>query len=225
MFRLMFLSFHGEYRGHNHPHESPRVMTAPLLILAVPAAFSGFLNLTGGFGGLFGHGEPMSVIEGLFGAFTHPVTWLSLGLAAAGIFLAYAMYIKRWVSAEIIARRFGALYELVRRKYFFDELYEKIIGELVLLRGLFAGFQFFDSRLLDNGLNTVIVQNVITRKLFGHFRYFDEKAVDGTVNAVADGTVSAGSILRRAQSGQLQTYGMFIAFGILTIVVVVFLAG
>ncbi|AKG53605.1 NADH-ubiquinone oxidoreductase chain L [Dehalogenimonas sp. WBC-2] len=225
MFRLMFLGFHGKYRGHSHPHESPAVMTVPLLILAVPAAFSGFLNLTGGFGALFGHGESVSLIEGLFGAFTHPVTWLSLALAAAGIFLAYSMYIKQWVSAEAISRRFGVLYELAKRKYFFDELYEKIIGELVLLRGLFAGMQFFDSRLLDNGLNTIIVENAITRKLFGRFKHFDEKAVDGTVNAVADTAVAAGSVLRRAQTGQLQTYGMFITFGILTIIVVVFLTG
>ena len=225
MFRLMFMSFHGKYQGKGHPHESPGVMTWPLIILAVLAAFSGFLNLNGGFGALFGHGESTSVIQGLFGAFTHPVTWLSLTLAAAGIFLAYAMYIKHWLSAESIARRFGALYELVKRKYFMDELYEKVIGEIVLLRGLFAGAQFFDSRLLDNGFNTVIVENAITRKLFGRFKHFDEKAVDGAVTAVADNTVAIGSVLRRAQTGQLQTYGMFIAFGILTIVIVVFLNG
>ncbi len=225
MFRLMFLGFHGTYRGNNHPHESPAVMTAPLLFLAVPAAFSGLLNLTGGFSGLFGHGEPTSIIEGLFGAFAHPLTWLSLALAGAGMFLAYAIYIKGWLSAESISRRFGALYELVRRKYFFDELYEKVIGELLLLRGLFTGFHFFDSRILDNGLNTVIVENAITRRLFGRMKYFDEKAVDGAVNAVADNTVVAGSMLRRAQTGQLQAYGLFITFGILAIVVVFVLAG
>jgi len=225
MFRMMFLGFHGHYRGHEHPHESPTVMTAPLLILVVPAALSGFVNLTGGFGELLGHGERTSVIEGLFGAFAHPVTWLSLGLAAAGIFLAYAIYLKGWLSVESITRRFGAFYELVRRKYFFDELYEKIIGELILLRGVFSGMQFFDSRLLDNGLNTVIVENAITRRLFGRFKYFDEKAVDGAVDAVAENTIAAGSVLRRAQSGQLQAYGLFIAFGILAVVVVMAVAG
>jgi NADH-quinone oxidoreductase subunit L len=225
MFRLMFMTFHGKYRGEGHPHESPLLMTAPLLILAVPAAFSGFLNLTGGFGALFGHGETVSVMQGLFGAFSHVETWLSLGLAGSGILLAYAIYIKGWVNAGSISRRFGAIYELVKRKYFMDELYEKVIAELVLLRGVFAGFQFFDSRMLDNGLNTVLVQNIITRKLFGRMRYFDEKAVDGAVNGVADGTVAAGSVLRRAQTGQLQTYGLFISMGILVIVVAVFLAG
>ncbi|PVV85233.1 NADH-quinone oxidoreductase subunit L [Dehalogenimonas alkenigignens] len=225
MFRLMFLGFHGHYRGHSHPHESPWVMTAPLLLLAVPAAFSGFLNLTGGFGGLLGHGEETSVIEGLFGAFAHPLTWLSLGLAAAGIFLAYAIYLKGWLSAESISRRFGVFYELVKRKYFFDELYEKVIGEILLLRGVFSGLQFFDSRVLDNGLNTVIVENAVTRKLFGKFKYFDEKAVDGTVDAMAENTIAAGSLLRRAQTGQLQNYGLFIAFGILAVAVIVFLAG
>ena len=226
MFRLMFMSFHGKYRGHGHPHESPPVMAVPLLILAVPAAFSGFLNLTGGFGSLLGHGgHETTLLEGLLGAFSHPETWLSLGLATAGIFLAYAIYIKGWISAEAITRRFGALYELVRRKYFMDELYEKVVAELLLLRGLFAGFHYFDSRMLDHGVNTLLVENAITRRLFGRFRYFDEKAVDGAVNAVADGTVATGSILRRAQTGQLQTYGLFISMGILVIVAAVFLAG
>jgi NADH-quinone oxidoreductase subunit L len=225
MFRLMFLGFHGEYRGHAHLHEPPPVMTLPVIILAVPAAFSGFLNLTGGFAGLFGHIESRSVFKGLFGVFTEPLTWLSLALAAAGIFLAYAIYIKGWLSAENISRRFGALYELVRRKYFFDELYEKIIGELLLLRGLFTGLQYFDSRLLDNGLNTIVVENIITRSLFGRFKYFDENTVDASVDAVAETTVFAGSKLRRVQTGQLQTYGLFMAFGILAIVIVFLLAG
>ncbi|APV44099.1 NADH-quinone oxidoreductase subunit L [Dehalogenimonas formicexedens] len=225
MFRLIFLAFHGTYRGQGHPHKPPAVMTTPLIILAVPAAFSGFINLTGGFDGLFGHGETYSPLEGLFGVFKEPVTWISLLLAVSGIFLAYSIYLKGWLSAENISRRFGALYELVRRKYFFDELYEKIIGELLLLRGVFTGFQYFDSRLLDNGLNTIIVENVITRSLFGRFKYFDEKAVDGAVDAVADNTIAAGSRLRRLQTGRLQTYGLFIAFGIMAIVVVVFLAG
>ncbi|MGI2335503.1 MAG: NADH-quinone oxidoreductase subunit L [Dehalogenimonas sp.] len=225
MFRLMFMSFHGQYRGKGHPHESPLVMAVPLMILAVPAAFSGFLNLTGGFGALFGHGETISIIQGLFGAFTHVETWLSLALAGSGIFLAYAIYIRQWVSADSFTRPLRTLYEVVKRKYFMDELYEKVIAEIVLLRGVFAGFQFFDSRMLDNGVNTLLVQNVITRKLFGRMRYFDEKAVDGAVNVVGDGTVAAGSVLRRAQTGQLQTYGLFISMGILIIVVAVFLAG
>ena len=225
MFRLIFVAFHGNYRGQAHVHKPPAVMTSPLVFLAVPAAFSGFLNLTGGFAGLFGQDESRSIFEGLFGVFTEPITWISLVLAASGIFLAYAIYLKGWLSAENISRRFGALYELVRRKYFFDELYEKIVGELLLLRGLFGGFQYFDSRLLDNGVNTIIVENAITRSLFGRFKYFDEKAVDGAVDTIADNTIAAGSALRRAQTGQLQTYGMFIAFGILAIIVIIFLAG
>ncbi|XUX01126.1 MAG: NADH-quinone oxidoreductase subunit L [Dehalogenimonas sp.] len=225
MFRLIFLAFHGTYRGQSHPHNPSAVMTAPLIILAVPAAFSGFLNLNGGFADLFGHGETRSLLEGFFGVFKEPVTWISLLLAMSGIFLAYSIYVKGWLSVENISRRFGALYELVRRKYFFDDLYEKVIGELLLLRGIFNGFQYFDSRLLDNGLNTIVVENAITRSLFGRFKYFDEKAVDGTVDAVADNTVAAGSYLRRVQTGQLQTYGLFFAFGILAIVTAIFLAG
>ena len=62
------------------------------------------------------------------------------------------------------------------------------------------------------------------RRLFSGFKYFDEKAVDGAVDGVADGTRLSGKILSKAQTGQLQAYGLFIAAGILVILVSVFIA-
>ncbi|MBG7617620.1 MAG: NADH-quinone oxidoreductase subunit L, partial [Chloroflexi bacterium] len=57
IFRVIFMTFHGEYRGEGHPHESPRVMIAPLIFLAMLAVFSGLVNVNGGFGSFMGHGE------------------------------------------------------------------------------------------------------------------------------------------------------------------------
>ncbi len=207
MFRAVFMTFGGEYRGgdpnahghgghHGQPHESPRVMTIPLVILAALAIFSGFWNVTGHFDAFMGHGETHGFFAGLFHPFTQPLPWLSLILAGAGIFLAYAMYRKSWISAERIGGMFKPLYTLFYRKYWFDELYENIIVRNALLKGLFAAFEQFDSRV-----------------------------VDGTVNGVADGAIVSGRTIRHAQTGQLQLYGLFIGIGILAIVFVIYFFG
>ena len=204
MFRVIFMTFGGEYRGggsdaHGHggvPHESPPVMVTPLVILAVLSVVSGFWNVTGGFSQLFGRGETHGFAAGFFGILAHPLPWLSLILAGLGILLAYAIYSARWLSAERIGSLFSPLYTLLNRKYFFDELYEGVFVRRGLMAGLFAGLQYFDTR-----------------------------AVDGTVNGVAGATVAGGRAIRQAQTGQLQLYGLFIGIGILAIVLSVYFFG
>jgi NADH-quinone oxidoreductase subunit L len=201
MFRVIFLTFGGEYRGgdpeaHEHPHESSKVMVVPLVILAILAVISGFWNVTGEFGAFMGHGHTKGFIEGLFGIFTSPWPWVSLILAGGGILLAYAIYSARWLSAERIGSMFKPLYTLFLRKYWFDELYENLIVKIALIGGFFAGLQQFDSR-----------------------------AIDGTVNGVADGTMVSGRGIRRWQTGQLQLYGLFIGIGVIIIVVCLYIFG
>ena len=201
MFRAVFMTFGGEYRGgspeaHGKPHESPSVMVVPMVILAVLAVVSGFWNVTGHFGALMGHGETHSFVYGLFHPFTQALPWIALIAAGLGILLAYAMYSTRWLSAERIGSMFKPLYTAFYRKYWMDELYENIIVRIALLKGLFTWFQVFDNN-----------------------------AVDGIVNGVADGAIAGGRALRRAQTGQLQLYGLFIGIGILAIVLTLYLVG
>jgi NADH-quinone oxidoreductase subunit L len=207
MFRAIFMTFHGDYRGgaadehgdHSHTHESPLVMVAPMVFLAILAVFAGWWNITGGFGALLGHGghgAAHSFLGGLFAPFTHVLPVIALVVALLGIFLAYAIYRARWITAESVGRVFGPLYNLVFRKYFFDELYENIILKLALLKGLFTGFQLFDSR-----------------------------GVDGVVNGVADGVIGGGRAIRHAQTGQLQLYGLFIGIGVVVISLCVYFFG
>ncbi|MFC1934709.1 NADH-quinone oxidoreductase subunit L [Chloroflexota bacterium] len=200
MFRAVFMTFGGEYRGGaadehsghdtSHPHESPRVMVIPMVVLAVLAVVSGLWNVTGHFGALMGHGQTHGFVEGLFHPLTQSLPWISLMLAGLGILLAYAMYCKKWISPERIGSFFKPLYTLFYRKYLLDELYENIVVKIALLRGLFAGFQYFDS-----------------------------KGVDGVVNGVAGGIRAGGRVIRRAQTGQLQLYGLFIGIGVLAIII------
>ncbi len=211
MFRVIFMTFHGEYRGgatddgkeHRHIHESPWIMVGPLVFLALMSIGAGWWNTTGLFNSFMDYeGEAAGGgIGALVSIFGHTVSGVRLPLisfivALFGIFCAYAVYNRKWVTAESLGRAFGPLYTLVYRKYFFDELYENVIIKLGLLKGLFNGFQLFDSR-----------------------------GVDGAVNGVADIVVSGGRAIRRAQTGQLQFYGLLIAIGVAIIVLCVYLFG
>jgi len=196
MFRAVFLTFGGEYRGEGKPHESASVMVVPMVILAILAVVSGFWNVTGGFSQLFGPGETQSFARGFFGILAHPLPWISLILAGLGILLAYAMYSAKWLSAESLGRLFSPLYTLFYRKYWFDELYERFFVGKALINGFFAGLQ-----------------------------QIDNKGVDGAVNGLANATIAGGRAIRRVQTGQLQLYGLFIGIGILAIVLCVYLFG
>ena len=206
MFRAVFLTFGGEYRGgasSSHSghegaklHESPAVMVVPMVILAILSVSSGWFNVTGAFGEFMGHGEVHGFAEGFFGILTHPLPLMSLLLAGLGIFLAYAMYSAKWLSAEAVGRIFAPFYTLFSRKYWFDELYERVIVVRVLVDGIFAAVDFFDARV-----------------------------VDGAVNGVASGTTGASRAMRRTQTGQLQAYAMAIAVGVIAIAVCLYLFG
>jgi NADH-quinone oxidoreductase subunit L len=200
MFRAVFMTFGGEYRGGSpeaheaHPHESPPVMIIPLVVLAILAVVGGLWNVTGHFGAFMGHGETHSFIEGFFGIFAHSIwPWVSLIMGGLGILLAYAMYSARWISPERIGAMFKPFYTLFFRKYWFDELYENVFVKTVLLKGLFAGFQVID-----------------------------RDGVDGAVNGVANTAVATGRIIRRAQTGQLQLYGLIMGIGIVVIVLAIY---
>jgi len=197
MFRVVFMTFGGEYRGgepgeHGHgtkPHESPSVMVRPMVVLAVLAVISGLWNVTGQFGAFMGHGETHSFAYGFFHPLTQALPWIALILAGLGILLAYAMYSAKWLSAERVGSLFAPLYTLFSRKYWLDELYENVFVRRGLVNGFFVGLQ-----------------------------KFDENGVDGTVNGVANTTIAGGRAIRRVQTGQLQLYGLFIGIGVLAIV-------
>ncbi len=213
MFRAVFMTFGGEYRGgepsshggqDSHaahaPHESARVMTIPLVLLAILSICTGWWNISGGFDQFMGHAAEHGASAGFFVSFftvlTHPLPLISLIVALLGILLAYAMYSAKWISAEAVGRIFKPIYILFSRKWFFDELYENIIVRKWLFGGLFKAFAWFDASV-----------------------------VDGAVNGIARGVASAGGSLRRAQTGQLQLYAMTIAIGIIAIIACIYLFG
>ncbi|MBN1368937.1 MAG: NADH-quinone oxidoreductase subunit L [Dehalococcoidaceae bacterium] len=196
MFRVVFLTFGGEYQSRLKPHESGKVMIIPMLVLAVLAVSAGWLNLTGRLTTILGHGHEQSWIYGFLGIFTHPLAWISLAVAGSGIFLAWAMYQKRWLSARKVAWTFRSAYTVFFHKYWIDELYEKYIG----------------ARLFNNGL-------------FNLFNRFDAVVIDGTVNDVAGLNLKSSKAIRTLQNGRLTQYGLVFLFGIAAIALLVIFTG
>jgi NADH-quinone oxidoreductase subunit L len=138
---------HEGHEGHREPHESPWAMTLPLLILAIPAAFAGVVNIPGlwtAFGDriFFGevhHGELDVVLAGS-----------GLFAALLGIGLATVMYWKPVVSPEALASTLPRVYRTLYNKYYFDELYQWIIDRVVLVIGGLSAL--FDRKVVNAGV-------------------------------------------------------------------------
>jgi NADH-quinone oxidoreductase subunit L len=206
MFRVIFMTFGGESRAvnndehseeHRKSHESPAVMIVPMFLLGILAVISGLWNVAGNFSLFLGEAvETKGFVSGFFGVFTHPLPVIALIVALLGIFLAYAIYSAKWISAEKVGGLFKPIYSVFFNKYWFDTLYEKFFVNSALLGGLFSMFQSFDNRV-----------------------------VDGAVNGVADITVKSSKAIRQTQTGQLQLYALTIGIGVVTIIICVFLFG
>ncbi|HTT18449.1 MAG TPA: NADH-quinone oxidoreductase subunit L [Candidatus Sulfotelmatobacter sp.] len=206
MFRLLFMTFWGDYKGinvddhgrahathahpehgHGEPHESPMVMLVPLIILA-------FLSLVGGFVGIHHSFEhflepvlglefPKAVTEG-----SGSTEWLLMGVsvlfAFAGLILAYMLYVSKPYLPQKIAASLGAFYDAVVNKYYVDEIYAKV----------------FVKPLVDAS-NSILWQGI------------DRKVIDDTVNNAADGARHLSDEVRHMQSGNLRSYAGWIASG------------
>jgi len=144
MSRLFFLVFTGKPRGtqHQHAHESPAVMTVPLIVLAVLAVGAGFLMTP--FNGWFGEWLTGKAAEEHNAAL---VMTLSTVVGLLGIGLGYLMYVKKSISADAIPNGAPWLHQLVERKYYIDELYGLIIVKPV--KALGNVLTLFDHYVVD----------------------------------------------------------------------------
>jgi NADH-quinone oxidoreductase subunit L len=148
-FRMVFMAFHGlpRFDAAHPPHESPAVVTLPLVLLAIPSVFAGWLI-----------GEFID-IGSAWAFLAHGLVSLPFGLALAGIATAYLLYRLRPDLPKRIAIGLGPLYAVVERKYGFDELYAWLFGAgaRVLGTGLWkAGDVTFIDGLAVNGSARVV---------------------------------------------------------------------
>jgi NADH-quinone oxidoreductase subunit L len=153
-FRMVFMAFHGPERfDKSHPpHESPAVVTVPLVLLAIPSVCAGWLIGKVVFTDFIQ--KPTEEFHGIWAFMAHGVMALPFWLAVAGIFTAWFLYMKNTHLPKKIAIAFGPFYALVERKYGFDELYAWLFagGARAVGRGLWkGGDQTVIDGLLVNG--------------------------------------------------------------------------
>ncbi len=202
-FRILFLAFLGPSRIDrevaHHLHESPRVMTLPMVVLAILSGLGGFTGVPAVLGGgnrFEAFLAPVFRAGGAGGAeMTHGGGGMELGLMAlstivalGGIGVAYQFYIRDPELPWRTAARFRKTYDLLLNKYYVDELYDLFIVEPLLKGAVFL------------------------------WRAFDIKVVDRLVNGVAALVAEGSLVLRRLQTGLVPHYVLFILIGVVTVV-------
>lgn len=230
MTRAYWLTFLGEYRGHAHPHESPKVITIPLVILSFLAAFIGFVNmpkfafLPGTTTLRFEHYvEPTF----LFPKVVHPeftpiIAAASVVLAVIGMVVAWQYYAAKSPVKGLTERSglFAGLYNFLANKYYLDRFYEQGVRDTV--KGPIAAASYwFNQNVLDAVVNGVGKVSVVAGR--GTYKVLDQAAIDGLVNGAGAASEGGGQLLRRIQTGKVQQYGALL-FGsavVLAIVLVI----
>ncbi|RIK08928.1 MAG: NADH-quinone oxidoreductase subunit L [Acidobacteria bacterium] len=202
MTRCVSLTFFGEFRGHGHPHESPRLMTVPLVVLAVLSVTVGSLNFWGmkGFGVWIAYAGEQHVAE-------FDVVAMLAGTAAGAIGILLGLWIYYWKKAPqgLLDRvaPFRWAHTLLMNKYYLDDLYIKGIVRPVQY-SLSKVAYWINQKIIDGVVNGV---GVMTRKALAEATYWlDQTVVDGFVNDVANEAGEAGGALRRIQTGKAQQY-------------------
>ena len=204
MFRLFFVAFMGESRSpEKHAHESPYVMTIPLMVLAFLSIVSGKLLTIAGFFSKLVYFEGFEHIE------ESHIVIISLAVAVSGILLAWLMYSKKIISAERIAYTFKPVYTVLYNKYYFDEFYMAyVVRPIIRLTERLAKF---DLKFIDGGVNYSAWLTVFISRMKN---MFDILVVDGAVNGVAWIIRKAGNTLKLVQTGFVQNYMLIIVIAL-----------
>jgi NADH-quinone oxidoreductase subunit L len=221
------MTFWGDYRGHGTPHESPKVITVPLVILAGCAVAFGFLNFPTN---VFGLELPGSVttrfehyVEPTFAfpavqhaEFTPWLAVVSTILAVTGLFIAYAYYERNRGPHGLTHRNKAARagYTFLENKYYLDTLYTDIIAADT--KGPLARAAYwFNQNVLDGIIDGTAS---VSKKVSGFvYRDVDQFLVDGVVNGTGLVSDESGQFLRRMQTGKVQQYAAILFAGVVVL--------
>jgi NADH-quinone oxidoreductase subunit L len=189
MFRLFYVALVGKPRTEaaGHAHESPAVMTSPLIVLALFAVIGGAIPISDIYLAQFSPGEPggcLSFTQRIFEPFTHsPVgAWTGLAFVAAGFFAARALY--QNAANDPLPAKLGGLATAMKNRFYFDEIYE----------ATFIRAHDFIATVMD-AIDRWVVEG-------------------GGIGLVRGGTDFSGRALRLLQTGNLQTYAFLFALGV-----------
>src|SRR5262245_24543924 len=194
-FRLVFLAFFGSPRMDkevaHHVHESPAVMTVPLIVLAILTAVAGFIGVPSSHGTAFGRFlAPVLPLheEETGGAVAFTLLILSAAIAVGGVLLAWVMYGLRQVRSETIGVSRNPIYVLLARKYYVDELYDALFVQPIYRLAQWCA------------------------------RIFDLGVIDGIVNGIARVVTAWATGMRRIQTGFVMNYALGILIGAVAVV-------
>lgn len=203
MFRLLFLTFFGKFRGtheqEHHLHESPFSMTVPLMILAVLSIFGGLLGLPEfwGTGNWMHHHLDPVILRKNDSVLSHETEWtlmiLAVAAAAAVILFAWMVYMKNRVLPVNKEEQLKPWQRVIYNKYYVDEIYDFLIR-----------------KPLD------VLSNIF-------HKFLDVQLIDGIVNGIGSGVKSLGSVVRLAQSGNIGFYITSMVLGVVLIILLTFL--
>jgi NADH-quinone oxidoreductase subunit L len=211
--RMLLTTFFGEYRGTQHLHESPRSMTAPLIVLAVVTCFVGLL----GFAPVgapfldwvyFGAPEPA--------IFSPVVALISIVAVAIGLYAGWVTY-RRYREPDPTLE-LGGFSTLLVHKYYLDDIYFN--GIVRPIRDTWsAGVYWFNQNVLDGVVNGAAV---VTRSGSGVIMWIDRNIIDGVVNGVGTVAETFGKGLRTLQSGKIQWYAVGLFAGVIALSLFIF---
>jgi NADH-quinone oxidoreductase subunit L len=201
MFRLVSLTFEGEPRwAHDKlPHEAPKVMTIPLMILAILSVIGGFVGIPQSLSGdnaiehwlepVFERANAqLAIYHSGSMSLEYLLMALSILIAVTGIVFARRIYLRQPKIAEQFSISFSGLYKLLWNKYYIDEIY-------------------------DSAVVTPTVKG--SDKLL--WKGFDVGIIDGIVNGTAKLIGLSSGILRRIQAGVAQSYAAYFVIGIIIV--------
>jgi NADH-quinone oxidoreductase subunit L len=219
MTRVLWLVFAGEYRGHGHPHESPGSMKWPLVALAIPAVLVGFVNMPFEFAHPYGFAAwtmfSFEYFEGHPAEFNVLLATATTLLALAGVVAGTAIYRRREALERDPMLHLGLFTRVLENRYYLDRLYTDLIVRTLVRDKLAPAAVWFNDHVIDAvvnaagriavGLGRVTYDNV------------DQRGIDGVVNGVGQAAGYTGSVLRLAQSGNVQLYagGLFVGVFVL----------
>ncbi len=212
---------HPPHHGHGKPHESPQVMTGPLMALALGSLLVGFVGIpgTGPEGSSWIHHflQFKAFKEAGIHApsFSWPLALRSLGIALLGIAVGWLVWGLRLVPSEQIRAWAGPVVPFLQNRMYIDALYAWIFVRGGLL--LAAALRWFDVHVVDGLVNLVGGVTVLISRLH---RLFDIYVVDGLVNLVGWMTRGMGMVLRPLQTGRVYNYILLAAAGLGVIVLV-----
>jgi NADH-quinone oxidoreductase subunit L len=224
MTRCIWLTFFGEFRGHGHPHESPSLITTPLIALTAMSVVVGWLN---GFGLHYFQkwtanpvtAAAMTAARATEAKFSVPAATLSVALALISVAVVWSYY-EYHAFGFLHARTersplAHAGYTFLDQKYFLDALYTD--GIVYAIKSPIArAIYWFDQNVIDGIVNGVAIGS---RAVAGFvYDFIDQEVVDGAVNGAGFSAEEGGSILRKLQTGLVQQYAAaFFGVGIVVI--------